>query len=231
MSTWLALIALVTLSGDGRAAPSPPLDAMAGARRSAVTLLRARVTDPDKLQHSFAVEAIMRTLARETGGDPAQWGLAGLLHDIDLAETAAAGHPEKHGIVGARILAENGFSEAVVHAVEAHDDAAGVERRRPIAHALHCADRAYWAIHASGLRFPSPEAANATPGSVVKGLAERGITDRIDEGLRRECGRIGLTLDDVLDLSLDAMNARVAPVAPSAESGKRQEECHVHHPS
>jgi putative nucleotidyltransferase with HDIG domain len=176
-------------------------------RERAVTLLRGRVSDPHKLRHSFAVEAIMRELAREAGGDPAQWGLAGLLHDIDLAETAAVGNPSKHGVVGARLLAEQGYSEAVVHAIEAHDDAAGVERTRPIAHALYCADRAYWAIHASGLRFPSPEAANATPASVVEELERRSITGRIDEALRWECGQLGLTLDDVLRLSLDAMRA------------------------
>jgi putative nucleotidyltransferase with HDIG domain len=191
--------------------PSPLPDEAVETRERAVTLLRHRVPDPAKLRHSFAVEATMKALARETGGDPAQWALAGLLHDIDLAETAAAGHPSKHGIVGARLVAELGYSEAVVHAIEAHDDAAGVERAQPIAHALYCADRAYWAIHSSGLRFPSPEAATATPASVVEDLERRGITDRIDAELRRECALIGLTLDDVLRLSLEAMRALSGP--------------------
>jgi putative nucleotidyltransferase with HDIG domain len=125
----LAFLEVATLS-VGAPGTQPSRPAEDGARQRAVTLLRDRVADPDRLRHAFAVEATMRGLARETGGDPAEWGLAGLLHDIDLAETAAAGHPSKHGIVGARLLAEHGYSEAVVHAVAAHDDAAGVERTR-----------------------------------------------------------------------------------------------------
>ena len=200
-----ALLALCAVAALLTGASAPRSDETVEARERAVALLRSRVSDPDKLRHSFTVEAIMWALARETGGDPVQWGLAGLLHDIDLAETAAAGEPSQHGIVGARLLAELGYSEAVVHAIEAHDDAAGVKRRRPIAYALYCADRAYWAIHASGVRFPSPEAASATPTSVAEGLERRGVTGRIDEDLRRECDRLGLTLDEVLRASLDAM--------------------------
>jgi putative nucleotidyltransferase with HDIG domain len=193
----------VVALGMGPREQPTPRDEGQGARERALALLQGRVSDPDKLRHSYAVEAAMRELARETGGDPDHWGLAGLLHDIDLAETAAAGKPSRHGIVGARLLAEQGYPPDVVHAVEAHDDAAGVERTRPIAHALYCADRAYWAIHSSGLRSPSPEAARATPASVVEELERRGITGRIDADLTRECALLGLTLDDVLRVSLD----------------------------
>jgi len=167
--------------------------------------LRARVSDPGRLRHAIAVEAIMRELALATGSSDIEWGLAGLLHDIDLADTRA--DPSQHGIVGARLLAKLGFSEAVVRAVEAHDDAAGLARTTPIAHGLYCADRAYWAVHSSGLRFPSPEAATATPASVVEGLARRGASSRIDTRLERECAAIGLTLEDTLRLCLQAMRA------------------------
>jgi putative nucleotidyltransferase with HDIG domain len=202
----LALLGVGALSVGASAEPPPLPDEAVEARERAVTLLRSRVSDPDKLRHLFAVEATMRELAEETGGDPEQWGLAGLLHDIDLAETR--NDMSQHGVVGARLLAEQGYSAAVVHAVEAHDDAAGVARTQPIDHALYCADRVYWAIHSSGLRFPSPEAARATPASVVEELKRRGVTGRIDAKLRRECGLLGLTLDDVLRISLEAMAAR-----------------------
>jgi uncharacterized protein len=189
------------------AAQEPPgasrSDRDAATRARALGELRARVSEPDRLSHALAVEAIMRELAQAAGGDRAEWGLAGLLHDIDLAETRA--DPPQHGIVGARLLARLGFSEAVAKAVATHDDAAGLPRTTPIAHALYCADRAYWAIRASGLSFPSPEAASATPASVIAGLEQRGRQDRIDAKLTQACGSLGLTLEDVLRLSLDAM--------------------------
>ncbi len=175
------------------------------ARVRALTELRARVSEPERLEHAFAVEAIMMALARRAGGDRQEWALAGLLHDIDLAETRA--HPSQHGVVGARLLARLGFPDGVVRAVEAHDDVAGLPRTSPIAHALYCADRGYWAVRASGLRFPSPEATAATPASIVSALKEKGATDRIDARLRAECGRLGLTLEDLLRLCLGVLRS------------------------
>jgi putative nucleotidyltransferase with HDIG domain len=169
--------------------------------------LRARVGEPERLSHALAVEAIMKAFARRAGGAPEEWGLAGLLHDIDLAETKST--PSQHGIVGARLLARLGFSEAVVRAVEAHDNNSGVPRKAPIDHALYCADQAYWVVRSSGLDLPSTEAAAATPASVLSGLARRGASGRIDVHLTDACGAIGLTIEDTLRLVLDAV--RVAP--------------------
>ncbi len=208
MLTWLAVMGVAALSAATPEEAAPP-EEWGDTREHAVTLLRARVSDPDRLRHALGVEAIMKELAREQEGDPTQWGVAGLLHDIDLAETKD--EPSSHGPVGARLLEEEGFSEAVIHAVEAHDDAAGVTRTLAIAHALYCADRAYWAIHASGLRFPSPEAAGATSAFVVEELERRGITGRIDAELRAECARLGLTVEDLLGFSLHALRAMPDP--------------------
>jgi putative nucleotidyltransferase with HDIG domain len=175
------------------------------ARVRALNELRARVSEPERLEHAFAVEAIMVALARRAGGDQQAWALAGLLHDIDLAETRA--NPSQHGVVGARLLAGLGFSDAIVRAVQTHDDVAGLPRTSPIAHALYCADRGYWAVRASGLRFPSPEATAATPASVVSALKQKGAADRIDAKLAAECGRLGLTLEDLLGVCLGVLRS------------------------
>jgi cephalosporin-C deacetylase len=168
-------------------------------RASAVEALRVRESDPERIAHALAVEATMRGMARRVGGNADEWGLAGLLHDIDLAQTRD--DPTRHGVVGARLIAELGFGAAVAQAVAAHDDNAGVPRRTPMEHALYCADRAFWAIRASGVRVGKggkPPAAAA----VVRGLAEKGITDRIDRKLDEACAALGLTVEELLALSL-----------------------------
>jgi predicted hydrolase (HD superfamily) len=167
------------------------------ARVRALNELRARVSEPERLEHAFAVEAIMVALARRAGGDQQAWALA--------AETRA--NPSQHGVVGARLLAGLGFSDAIVRAVQTHDDVAGLPRTSPIAHALYCADRGYWAVRASGLRFPSPEATAATPASVVSALKQKGAADRIDAKLAAECGRLGLTLEDLLGVCLGVLRS------------------------
>jgi uncharacterized protein len=197
----LALQATLALG----ATPGPASSLAATSRALALGELRGRVTAPERLQHAVAVEAIMVELARVSGAAPEEWALAGLLHDIDLAATQAT--PSRHGPVGARLLETLGFSPAVVRAVERHDDAVGLPRTTPIEHALSCADRAYWVVHASGLRLPSAEAAGATPASVLAGLEQRGATGRIDAGLTQECATLGLSVDDLLRLCLRAVAA------------------------
>ena len=180
---------------DGVSA-TPPRTAT---RAAALEALRAREPDPERIAHALAVEATMRGMAGRLGGNADEWGLAGLLHDIDLAQTRD--DPARHGVVGAKLIAELGFGAAVAQAVAAHDDSAGVPRRTPMEHALYCADRAFWAIRASGVRAEKgakPPAATA----VIQGLAEKGITDRIDRKLEEACAALGLTVEELLAVSL-----------------------------
>ena len=55
-------------------------------REEALALLRQHVRDERMLAHSRASEAVMRALARRLGRDEEKWGLAGLLHDIDIED-------------------------------------------------------------------------------------------------------------------------------------------------
>jgi len=120
-----------------------PAGTDAGAVRArALEVVQAKAPT-DKLKHSLAVEQMMRELATGPEDDKDDWALAGLLHDIDLAATA--NNLARHGIEGARMLAELGYSAGVIHAVQAHDDRAGVERTSRMDHALYCADQMYWA--------------------------------------------------------------------------------------
>ncbi|MFU8796392.1 MAG: HD domain-containing protein, partial [Dehalococcoidia bacterium] len=41
------------------------------------------VRDGNMRKHMLATEAIMRSLARRLGEDEEEWGLTGLIHDID----------------------------------------------------------------------------------------------------------------------------------------------------
>jgi putative nucleotidyltransferase with HDIG domain len=103
--------------------------------------LRARVTEQRYLDHALAVEQLMRRFAGPDD-NAEEWALAGLLHDIDIAQTSK--DLDQHGKVGAQILRDLKFSEPVVHAVLAHDDRAGVARESRLDHAVYCADQWYW---------------------------------------------------------------------------------------
>jgi len=50
----------------------------------AILLLNQYIKSERMLNHCYASEAVMRALARRLGRDEEKWGIAGLLHDLDV---------------------------------------------------------------------------------------------------------------------------------------------------
>ena len=90
-------------------------------------------------KHALAVEAAMRHYAAKLGGDPEQWGLAGLLHDFDYERFP---EPPAHTQEGAKILRARGVDEEVIGAMLAHANWnwADFPLDRPISKALFACD-------------------------------------------------------------------------------------------
>ena len=107
-------------------------------RDQAFEELKLRVFDKEIIFRSLVVEAVMKDLAKHFNADENLWGLAGLLHDIDYEKTL--NRPEQHGIVGAEILDNLNFDEAIIYSVRAHNDINGIQRKRKMDKGLYLAD-------------------------------------------------------------------------------------------
>jgi putative nucleotidyltransferase with HDIG domain len=188
-------------------------------RARAWDALRAHEQHEDKLNHALGVEAMMREMATAKTDDPNEWGLAGLLHDIDLPETSRG--LARHGIVGAQMLRGLGFSAAIVHAVEAHDDETGIARESRLDHGLYCADQLYWLIHDTGLLFPSEGIATANPAVVWRQAeAKRGSAIRSGK-TADDCSRIGLSMPEAVRTALEGLR-KAAPAAIGKRGSARE---------
>lgn len=75
-------------------------------------------------EHSLLVRGIMEALARYFQEDEREWGLVGLLHDLDHDDIR--GDMSRHGILAAEML-EGRLSLEGLHAIMAHDHRTGVE--------------------------------------------------------------------------------------------------------
>jgi predicted hydrolase (HD superfamily) len=53
-------------------------------RQEALTLVHEYIKNPKMISHCLASEAVMIALAKHLGRDEQKWGLAGLLHDLDV---------------------------------------------------------------------------------------------------------------------------------------------------
>lgn len=171
-------------------------------RDDALDSIKANVENENLVKHMLATEAVMRALAGRFGEDEEEWGLTGLLHDIDVELTE--GEPGFHSKLGADLVQELGASERMAHAILCHNEVHGVPHETLLDRALFCADPLTGLITAAALVRPD-RLAGLTTDSLMKRFKEK----RFAAGVSREqialCSEIGLELEEFIALGLDAM--------------------------
>lgn len=174
-------------------------------RKRALELLHTHVKNDRMIAHSLASEAVLRALADRLGEDPDKWGLAGLLHDLDVELTHA--DPRTHALQGARMLEEEGLDPDIVEAVKLHNEMAeGNEpRHKPLHHALAAGETITGLITATALVYPDRKVASVKPKSITKRMKEKAFAASVNRDTIRECEKLGLELPEFVELSLNAM--------------------------
>lgn len=173
-------------------------------RPVALALLKTHIKNDRMLAHSLASEAVMRALAIRMGQDVEIWGLAGLLHDIDVEETNA--DPCTHAIVGAKMLSDMGLDEEIVDAIRMHNEVAtGVERSTLFQHALAAGETITGLITATSLVYPDKKVASVKPKSITKRMKEKAFAASVKRENIIECELIGISLDEFAALAIAAM--------------------------
>ena len=173
-------------------------------REEAVELLHTYIESPNMLNHCYASEAVMRALARRLGRDEEKWGLAGLLHDLDVEKTEGDMHT--HGKESARILTEMGLDADVVDAIRMHNEtSAGEKRSKEFQHALAAGETITGMIVATTLVYPDKKVASVKPKSVIKRMKEKKFAASVRRENIMECEKIGIPLPEFVELSVGAM--------------------------
>jgi len=171
-------------------------------REEALNSVRANIQDKSTVKHMLATEAIMRHLARRLGEDENEWGLTGLLHDIDLE--LVEGDLRNHAILGADLARELGASEKMAHAIWCHNETLGVPRETKLDKALFCADPLSGLITAAALIRPD-KISGLTTKSVMKRFKERRFAASVNREQVAQCQEIGLELEEFVQIGLKAM--------------------------
>ncbi len=172
-------------------------------REEALNSIKANVESENTIKHMLATEAIMRALARHLGEDEEEWGLTGLLHDIDMELTE--GDMSTHSKLGADLARELGASEAMANAILCHNEAHGIPRETKLDKALFCADPLTGLIIAAALVRPDKKLAGVEARSVRKKFKEKSFAAGANREQISQCTEIGLELDEFLQLGLEAM--------------------------
>jgi putative nucleotidyltransferase with HDIG domain len=162
----------------------------------------ANVQDKNMIKHMLATEAIMRALARKLGENEVEWGITGLIHDIDVE--LVEGDMSSHSKLGADIAKELGANEIMTHAVLCHNEAHGVRRETKLDKALFCADPLSGLITAAALVRPD-KLSGLTTKSVMKRFREKSFAAGVKREQVAQCQEIGLELEEFISLGIKAM--------------------------
>jgi len=172
-------------------------------RAEALDSIKANVENENLLKHMLATEAIMCALARRFNESENEWGLAGLLHDIDVELTD--GDMTSHSKLGADLAKDLGASEAVAHAILCHNERHGISCETMMDKALFCADPLTGLVTAAVLVRPEKKIANLEAKSVRKRFKEKSFAAGANREQIARCSEIGLELDEFIGIGVEAM--------------------------
>ena len=170
-------------------------------RSEAIALVKAHVDSRNLVNHMIATGAIMRVLAEKMGYDMDLWEIAGILHDYDYPETKTT--PEKHGLVSVELLKGKDLPQDVYDAILAH--CGKKEREKPIEKAIYAADPTTGFIVAAALIRPEKLLAPVNVEFLLKKFKQKAFAKGASREQMLSCSELGLTLEEFLDLSLNAM--------------------------
>ncbi|MDZ7370955.1 MAG: HDIG domain-containing protein [candidate division KSB1 bacterium] len=170
-------------------------------REEALAIVRPRFSNANLFKHVLAVEAVMRELAEHFHQDVEQWGLIGLLHDLDYEETM--NQPERHTLVTEELLKPYQLPDEIITAIKGHNNMA--PRETLAAKALYAADPVTGLIVAGVLMHPERRLASVDADFILRRFKEKSFARGADRDQIRSCEQIGLTLPEFITLAINGM--------------------------
>jgi len=139
------------------------------------------------LKHAYCVEGVMRHMARKYGEDEEEWGIIGLVHDLDYEL-----YPEQHCKKTQEILKERGWPEEYIRAVISHGWGlcADVKPETNLEKTLYTIDEMTGLITAVAIIRPSKSVADLEARSVMKKWKDKSFA----AGVNREVIQKGVEM-------------------------------------
>ncbi len=148
-------------------------------------------------KHGLTVEGIMRHFADLYKGNPDEWGLIGLLHDIDYEK-----FPDQHCIKGGELFREAGLDEEAVRAMQSHgyEICTDVKPESDLEKVLYTIDELSGLITATALMRPSRSVSDLTVKSVMKKWKTKSFAQGVDrELILKGCEMLDRTIQDIIE--------------------------------
>ena len=169
-------------------------------REEAFSLLKEYNENDALIKHALAVEAVMRHCARKRGLDEEEWGLIGLIHDLDYEQ-----FPDQHCKKTEEILTSRNWPPKYVRAVISHGWGlcSDVEPQTELEKVLYAIDELTGLVAATALVRPSRSVMDMKAKSVKKKWKNKAFAagvnrDVIEKGAEMLGMELGELITDVI---------------------------------
>jgi putative nucleotidyltransferase with HDIG domain len=149
-------------------------------REDALALLKIYNQSENLIKHAYAVEGVMRYMARKYGEDEDTWGVVGLIHDLDYEQ-----FPDQHCKKTEEILKDNGWPDDLIRAVVSHGwgICTDVEPRTTMEKVLYAIDELTGLVTTTALVRPSKSVMDMKAKSVKKKWKDKRFAAKVDRSI------------------------------------------------
>ncbi len=179
-------------------------------REQAWQLLTENVKSESQRRHALAVEAVMRHVARKQGADEEQWGVIGLIHDVDYER-----FPTEHLKHVPAILGGQGWPEDYIRAVVSHGWGlcSDVEPQSELEKWLYAIDELTGLVAAAALIRPSKSVLDLPVKSVRKKWKDARFAAGVDRAvIAKGAEMLGVELPDLIAETIEGMRSAAAAI-------------------
>ncbi|TFH36857.1 MAG: HDIG domain-containing protein [Dehalococcoidia bacterium] len=169
----------------------------------AMALLKEYNKTESLLKHAYAVEGVMRYMARKNGQDEEKWAIVGLIHDLDYER-----FPQQHCKKTRELLEERGWPEEYIQAAVSHGWGLCVDEEptSDMAKTLYAMEELTGLITAAALVRPSKSVSDMEAKSVIKKWKDKSFAAGVNRPvIEKGAEMLGVELRDLVQDAIMGM--------------------------
>ena len=172
-------------------------------RAEALQLLHEYNGSDSLRKHAYAVEGVMRHVARKRGEDEEKWGVIGLIHDLDYEQ-----FPDLHCRKTRELLEEKGWPEEYIRAAVSHGwgICSDVEPQTDLEKTLYAIDELTGLVVTTALIRPSKSVLDVQVKSVKNKWKDKRFAAGVDRSIiEKGAAMLGLSLEALIADTIEGM--------------------------
>lgn len=172
-------------------------------REEALGLIHQYNESESLRKHAYAVEGVMRYMARKRNQEEDKWGLVGLIHDLDYEK-----FPDQHCRKTGEILAERHWPEEYIRAAVSHGwgICSDVVPQTELEKSLYAIDELTGLVVTTALVRPSKSVMDVTAKSVRNKWKDKRFAAGVDRAIiEKGAAMLGVGVEELIEDTIKGM--------------------------